>query len=138
MKAPYNISSPASALAMRALSPEGLAVMKRNVDDILHQRSLLVQVLQQLEKSREPGKSGIGTIIGGFDANFILVRILNENGEPCNKTAESLYKLLAEKMGVVVRFRGSERNCTGALRITVGTAQEMRTLLFRLQEWQSQ
>ena len=39
-------------------------------------------------------------------------------------------------MGVVVRFRGNERGCPGALRITVGTKDEMQTLLLRLQEWQ--
>ena len=39
-------------------------------------------------------------------------------------------------MGVVVRFRGNERGCKGALRITVGTRDEMQTLLLRLQEWQ--
>ena len=138
MKAPYNVSSLASGLAIRTLSSEGLVVMRQNVNDLLQQRALLVESLQQRQRARKLGEQGIGPIIGGFDANFILVQILNGDGEPCSATAEALYKLLAEKKGVVVRFRGSERNCTGALRITVGTSEEMQTLLLRLQEWQSQ
>ena len=136
MKAPYNISSPASALGMRALSPEGLAVWKHNVADILEQRQLLLDALQKGKKARKPGVPGIGDIIGGLDANFLLVQIVDGDGEPNNEIAKNLFTTLAEKMGVVVRFRGGERGCTGALRITVGTRDEMQTLLLRLQEWQ--
>ena len=136
MKAPYNISSPASALAMRALSSEGLAVMRHNVDDLLQQRDFLVESLIQGKKARKEGLPGIGEIIGGLDANFVLVQIVNGDGEPDNTIAEGLYTMLAETMGVVVRFRGNERGCKGALRITVGTRGEMQTLLMRLQEWQ--
>ena len=136
MKAPYNISSPASALGMRALSTEGLAVMKHNVNDILQQRDFITKALEEGKKVRKPGKPGIGNIIGGLDANFLLVQIVNGQGEPDNEVSEKLYITLAETMGVVVRFRGKERGCTGALRITVGTKDEMQTLLLRLQEWQ--
>ena len=136
MKAPYNISSPASALGMRALSTEGLAVMKHNVNDILQQRDFITKALEEGKKVRKPGKPGIGNIIGGLDANFLLVQIVNGQGEPDNEVSEKLYTTLAETMGVVVRFRGKERGCTGALRITVGTKDEMQTLLLRLQEWQ--
>ena len=137
MKAPYNISSPASALAMRALSPEGLAVMNRNVNELLQQRDFLVESLQQSKKARKQGLPGIGEIIGGFDANFVLVRIVDGQGEPDNSIAETLYKTLAETKGVVVRFRGNETGCRGALRITVGKKDEMQTLLQHLQEWQN-
>jgi histidinol-phosphate aminotransferase len=137
MKAPYNISSPASALAMRALSPKGLAVMDHNVNDLLQQRDYLVESLQQSKIARKQGLPGIGDIIGGLDANFILVRIVNGKGEPDNYVSERLYKTLAETMGVVVRFRGNETGCKGALRITVGTKDEVQTLLLRLQEWQN-
>jgi histidinol-phosphate aminotransferase len=138
MKAPYNISSPASALGMRALSPEGLAVMKHNVNDLLVQRGFLVKSLEEGRKARKVGQPGIGNIIGGLDGNFILVQILNGDGNPDNHIAETLYTHLAESKGVVVRFRGNERGCLGALRITVGTREEMQTLLLRLQEWQHQ
>jgi len=137
MKAPYNISSPASALGMRALSLEGLAIWKRNVADILEQRQFLLDALQKGKKARQPGVPGIGDIIGGLDANFLLVQIVDGDGQPNNEIAKNLFTTLAEKMGVVVRFRGWERGCTGALRITVGTRDEMQTLLLRLQEWQN-
>lgn len=137
MKAPYNISSPASALATHALSKEGLLVMERNVKEILEQRDVLVNWLQQAQKSRRPGKQGIGQIIGGLDANFILVQIVNADGKPDNVLAEGLYKTLAEAKGVVVRFRGRETGCTGALRITIGTASEIQTLIKHLEDWSS-
>lgn len=110
--------------------------MRHNVDDLLQQRDFLVESLQQGKKARKEGLSGIGEIIGGLDANFVLVQIVNGDGEPDNSIAEGLYTMLAETMGVVVRFRGNERGCKGALRITVGTRDEMQTLLMRLQEWQ--
>lgn len=137
MKAPYNISSPASALAMRALSSEGLAVMQYNANDILKQRDCLVDSLQRRQKARKAGSPGIGRIIGGLDANFVLVQIVDEHVEPNNHVAEALYKKMAETMGVVIRFRGNERNCKGSLRITVGTKDEMQTFLSRLDEWQN-
>jgi histidinol-phosphate aminotransferase len=137
MKAPYNVSSPASALATRALSPEGLAVMSRNVNDLLQQREYLIESLQQAKKARKAGLPGIGEIIGGLDSNFLLVQIVDGDGQPNNTIAESLYTCLAETMGVVVRFRGNETGCKGCLRITVGTKDEMQTLLLRLQEWQN-
>jgi histidinol-phosphate aminotransferase len=135
MKAPYNISSPASALATHALSEEGLSVMERNVKEILDQRELLVNWLVHAQKRRKPGKQGIGQIIGGLDANFILVQIVNGDGKPDNVLAEGLYITLAETKGVVVRFRGREPGCTGSLRITIGTPSEIQTLIKHLEDW---
>jgi histidinol-phosphate aminotransferase len=134
IKAPYNISSPASALGARALSADGLAILKHNVTNILHQRDFIVRVLQEEKKERRHGLPGIGDIIGGLDANFVLLQIVNGEGEPDNVVSETLYTTLAETMGVV-NFRGNERGCKGALRITIGTKDEMETLLLRLQEW---
>jgi histidinol-phosphate aminotransferase len=137
IKMPYNISSPASALASQCLSEEGLAVMNRNINEILKQRGLLVQSLEKLHKSRKPGVPGVGCIIGGLDANFILLQIVNGKGKPDNECAHALYIALAEAKGVVVRYRGMERGCEGSLRITVGTEKEMEILVFRLEEWQN-
>jgi histidinol-phosphate aminotransferase len=137
MKAPYNISSPASALAMRALSPEGLTIFRKNVKELLQQREFLVSFLREGQKARRQGIPGIGDLIGGLDANFVLVQLVNGDGQPDNTIAEGVYIKMAETMGVVVRFRGRERGCKGALRITVGTKEEMQTLLLRLQEWQN-
>lgn len=125
LKAPYNISSPTSALACAALQPESLAVMKNNRAKILEQRKRLVKELPQI--------TGIGRFLGGTDSNFLLVEILDkprsQGGGPDNETALAVYEGLAEMKGVVVRFRGKEPGCEGCLRITVGTEREVDKFL---------
>ena len=129
LKAPYNISSPTSALACAALQPKNLAVMKSNREKILMQRDRMVEEL--------PKTPGVGRFLGGADSNFLLVEILDkprdEGGRPSNETALVVYVRLAETKGVVVRFRGKEVGCLGCLRITVGTEEEVNTLLDKMQ-----
>ncbi|WRT67154.1 uncharacterized protein IL334_004120 [Kwoniella shivajii] len=67
---------------------------------------------------------GVGRILGGNQANFVLCEILDEEGKPSNTKAVEVYKTMAESRGVVVRFRGSEIGCEGCLRVTVGTKEE--------------
>jgi histidinol-phosphate aminotransferase len=117
LKAPYNVSSPTSAIACQALRKEGLAVMRVNREKILVQRERLLQDL--------PKVKGIGRFRGGTTSNFLLVEILNKSGRPDNATALAVYERLAEEKGVVVRFRGKEHGCLGCLRITVGTEEEV-------------
>ena len=125
LKAPYNISSPTSALASAALQPKNLAVMRKNREQIVEQRNRIMKELPKI--------SGIGNFLGGADSNFLLVEILdgprNSGGKPSNETAMALYGRLAETRGVVVRFRGKEHGCEGCLRITVGTAAEVDRVL---------
>ncbi|KAI9882617.1 MAG: hypothetical protein M1823_005636 [Watsoniomyces obsoletus] len=140
LKAPYNISSPTSALATAAFRPESIAVMKKYRGMIISQRERLVSGL-----SRIPGR---GRFRGGFDANFVLVEFLSspgdthasrstsrsgkKTGEPSNEVALKVYEALAGKHGVVVRFRGKELGCQGCLRITVGTEKEVTRFLEEL------
>ncbi|RPA81160.1 histidinol-phosphate aminotransferase [Ascobolus immersus RN42] len=124
MKAPYNISSPTVALAGLALGEKGTAVKKENIAKILEQRDRLVKEL--------PTIPGIGRFLGGFHSNYLLVEILNKDGKPDNITAKKVYETLAQNRAVVVRFRGTELNCTGCLRITIGTEKENTELLKRL------
>lgn len=125
MKAPYNISSPTSAIANAALEEQNLQVMRENRAKIIKQRERL-----QAELPRIPG---VGRFLGGADSNFLLVEILDkprdEGGQPHNPTALKLYETMAGQRGVVVRFRGKEVGCTGCLRITVGTEQEVDRFL---------
>jgi histidinol-phosphate aminotransferase len=125
LKAPYNISSPTSALAIAALEPENLAVMRKNRVKILTQRNRLMNEL--------PNIPGIGRCIGGTDSNFLLVEILDQpresGGRPDNAAALAVYETMAEQRAVVVRFRGKELGCEGCLRITVGTEKEVDTFL---------
>ncbi|SPN98599.1 probable histidinol-phosphate transaminase [Cephalotrichum gorgonifer] len=124
IKAPYNVSSPTAALAERAVSGEGLATMRANVESLNAQRDRLVREL--------PGIPGVGRLRGGLESNFLLYEMVNAQGEPDNEVALGVYERLAEKRGVVVRFRGKEHGCLGCLRITVGTEDEVSRLLEQL------
>jgi histidinol-phosphate aminotransferase len=126
LKAPYSISSPTSALALAALGEEGLRVKDEKVSRIVAERKRLVKELPTIE--------GVGKFLGGEDANFLLVEILDKTGAPSNEVALRVYEQLAETRGVVVRFRGKERGCFGCLRMTVGTEKENSLLLERLRE----
>lgn len=125
MKAPYNICSPTVALAGLALGPNGLAVKDVNIAKIVEQRDRLVKELPQIP--------GIGRFLGGTHSNYLLVEILDKpDGKPDNVVAKKVYETLAQNRAVVVRFRGTELNCSGCLRITVGTEREVTELLKRL------
>ena len=125
MKAPYNISSPTSAIANFALEEKNLKVMRENRAKIILQRDRLLKEMPRI--------AGIGRFLGGKESNFLLVEILDrEGGQPDNATALSVYETMAGQRGVVVRFRGKEHGCTGCLRITVGTDSEVDRFLAEL------
>ena len=126
LKAPYNVSSPTSALAIKALEPRNLSVMRQNREKILKQRKRLVAELPKI--------AGVGRFLGGKDSNFLLVEMLNHQGKPDNTVALAVYETMAEKRGVVVRFRGKEHGCEGCLRVTVGTEHEVTRFLKEIQE----
>ena len=83
LKAPYNISSPTSAIASQALQEGGLNVMKGNRVRILKQRDRLLKEL--------PKVNGVGRFRGGSASNFLLVEILSKDGKPDNVTALKVY-----------------------------------------------
>lgn len=121
IKAPYNISSPTSALAGAAVGEAGLAVMRENRANIIEQRDRLLAELPKIE--------GVGRLRGGTESNFLLFEMLDAQGNPDNGVAQKVYETLAENKGVVVRFRGKEHGCLGCLRITVGTKDEVTRFL---------
>ncbi|KAH7068653.1 pyridoxal phosphate-dependent transferase [Paraphoma chrysanthemicola] len=122
MKAPYNISNPTSQIAQAALSTKHLPVMKKNVELIVKQRERLLEELPKIP--------GVGELHGGTESNFLLYQMLDApGGKPSNEVALAVYEGLAERRGVVVRFRGKEHGCLGCLRITVGTGKEVDRFL---------
>ena len=126
LKAPYNISSPTSALATAALgNPKNLEVMRAYRSNIITQRDRLIKEL--------PSIPGVGRFLGGTESNFLLVEMLDkpadQGGKPSNPIALATYEAMAEKRGVVVRYRGKELGCEGCLRITVGTEEEVTRFL---------
>jgi histidinol-phosphate aminotransferase len=129
LKAPYNISNPTSQLACAALQPKNLLIMRRKRRLIVEQRERLIMELPRLV--------GIGSFKGDFNANFLLVEILDgpksEGGRPSNRVALRVYERLAEQKGVVVRFRGKELGCEGCLRVTVGTEDEVDRFLMEVE-----
>ncbi|KAG8747696.1 histidinol-phosphate transaminase [Ceratobasidium sp. 414] len=128
-KAPYNISTPSASLALAALSSKGIATMQSKIAVLNSNQANLLRGLSKL------APLGVGRVIGGNHANFVLVPILSKNGgEPDNTRSSVAYKRLAEELGVVVRFRGNEYGCKGCLRITVGSEEEVETVLERLEK----
>ncbi|KAF8329558.1 histidinol-phosphate aminotransferase [Cantharellus anzutake] len=131
-KAPYNVSGPTASLALRALSTEGLEGMQNKVKALVSYRTALISAFRDLKPL------GVASVIGGNNANFLLLPILSqpesEGGIPDNQRAKTIYHKLAEECGVVVRYRGGELGCTGCLRVTVGTEDENKILLQKLRE----
>ncbi|KAI8089660.1 histidinol-phosphate aminotransferase [Halteromyces radiatus] len=126
-KAPYNIGTPSAQIAQEALSEQGVARMMDYRQRLIQQRGHVINSLKSVQ--------GIGRILGGNDANFILVEILDkDNKKTCNIRAEKIYKYMAESLNVVVRFRGKEYGCEGCLRITIGTEEENKQMMAKLQE----
>jgi histidinol-phosphate aminotransferase len=123
-KAPYNVSLPTASLAQQAVSTAGLASMANAVNILNKNRDVLIAGLNEIP--------GIGAILGGNHANFVVAQVIDKEGKPSNERAVSVYKTMAEHRGVVVRYRGSENGCEGCLRITVGTEEEVETALKQL------
>jgi histidinol-phosphate aminotransferase len=126
LKAPYNVSSLAAAVAEYAVAEgPGLEKMKENRGRLIEPRERLVREMPRIE--------GVGRLRGGQDSNFLLYEMLDKEGKPDNVTALAVYERLAETKGVVVRFRGKEHGCLGCLRVTVGTEDEVTRFLASLE-----
>ena len=125
-KAPYNISLPTASLGLSAVSDAGLTQMCRAVTILNRNRSALISALKSVQ--------GVGRILGGNHANFLLTEIVGADGKVDNARALRVYKTLADTRGVVVRFRGNEPGCEACLRITVGTEEECDAVVERLKE----
>ena len=107
-------------------------MMNQNVEKLVRARAEVITMLDGLRSL------GLGSVIGGNNANFVLVPVLKKNGDSRaefdNERSMKIYNYLAEVKGVVVRYRGSEFGCGGCLRITIGTDLENQTMLSMLEE----
>ena len=114
VKAPYNINVMTSKMALSAF--DNIAVLEGHIKTTLEQRTTVAAELAKLDFVVEVFPS---------DANFLLVRLTDK--------ALKVYKTMADG-GVVVRFRGNENHCNECLRITIGTPEENKTMLERIQK----
>lgn len=126
MKYPYNISNLTSDVAIRATTKKSIAEMRLSCDVLNANRATLDALLSKVK--------GVGRNIGGLDANFLLIEILDKNGKPSNEVASELYTKLAVENSVVVRFRGKELGCTGCLRVSVGTVEENKIIVEKFEK----
>lgn len=106
IKPPYNVNGLTQNYALQAL--EHKEAVLSEIDTILKERQWMKMALLKLKGVRK---------IYPSEANFLLIEI---------DRAKVLYQHLAEK-GIVVRDRSSQVN--DALRITIGTPRENKTLI---------
>ena len=114
VKAPYNVNVLTSKLAISAF--DSIHVLNDHIKTTLEERAMVAAELNKLEFVVEVFPS---------DSNFLLVRLTDK--------ALKVYKTMADG-GVVVRFRGNENHCNECLRITIGTPEENKTMLARIQD----
>jgi len=114
VKAPYNVNVLTSKLAISAF--DSIHVLNDHIKTTLEERAMVAAELNKLEFVVEVFPS---------DSNFLLVRLTDK--------ALKVYKTMADS-GVVVRFRGNENHCNECLRITIGTPEENKIMLARIQD----
>lgn len=112
IKYPYNINILTQQVALEKLST--VEEKNKQVDTILHQRSVLTKQLQSLPMVQR---------VYPTDANFVLVKM---------KDARHIYDQLIER-SIIVRDRSTVVLCADCLRITVGTPEENLKLIETLQ-----
>lgn len=113
VKDSYNVNRMTQAVGLAAMTPAGLADMRKNVHCIQLDRNSLIEELRNL-----------GFTVPDSHANFILA---TRKGKP---SAESLYKNLKKKR-ILVRYFSHPR-LKDSLRITVGTPEQNHKLLATL------
>ena len=113
IKPPYNVNELTQQRAAKILLyTEGL---KREVNVILEEREQLIKSLESISFIEK---------IYPTNANFILVKVDNAN----KRYAELI------KHGIVVRNRTTQPLCENCLRLTVGTSNENRKLIYALKQ----
>lgn len=114
IKPPYNISSASQEEAIKILKT---GKQTDHTSKIIREREKLINDLASVSTVRK---------IFPSEANFLLVRF----DDP-----KAIYQYL-KRNGIIVRDRSEEINCTGCLRITVGTPEENQELISTLKSYQ--
>ncbi len=116
VKPPYNVNEASQQLALQAL--QNVEQVNQWIKETLTERDQLVLNLKAFDFVLD---------IYPSDANFILVKTTDAKG---------VYNYLVSH-GIIVRDRSKVELCDGALRITVGTPAENKTLLNTLKEYKA-
>lgn len=119
IKPPYNINQASQELVLKALDEVGM--VNDMIREIVKERELLSQALLQLSMVDKVQES---------DANFLLVTFTDK------WKAQDIYEQLLTA-GIVVRDRSKVMGCPNALRITIGTENENKTLIALLKAMNS-
>ncbi|VEU24157.1 DEKNAAC105394 [Brettanomyces naardenensis] len=122
---PYSTNRETATAAMGATSKKAIDLMKLKCRKVNEQKKIVLERLKGIKGVRN---------IGGMDGNFILIQILNDEGEPDGKRAYEIYWKMATERKVVVRYRGGEMGCEGCLRVTIGRSEENERLVGELKE----
>ena len=114
VKAPYNVNSLTSEVAMNAM--KNIDTLDKNVKELLAERDVVAGKLIELD---------FVTKVYPSDSNFLLFRVKNK--------AQEMYKLMADR-GVVTRYRGNELHCDECIRVTIGKKEENEQFLVELKK----
>ncbi len=114
IKPPYNINAVSQKLALKAL--DNIEQINAWIKEIVSEREILSAELQNLSFVQKVYPS---------DANFILVK----TNDP-----QTIYNYLVAKK-IIVRDRSKVELCEGCLRITIGTKEENKNLVYILKSY---
>ncbi|WP_409307452.1 histidinol-phosphate transaminase [Pectobacterium sp. B1J-3] len=112
--APYPLSTPVADIAAQALSREGIAKMKANVEEITVNRRWLSDKLQALACVEAVFPS---------ESNYLLVRFT---------ASSAVFKTLWDQ-GIILRDQNKQPSLAGCLRITIGSRYECERVVAALQ-----
>ena len=115
VKYPYNVNQLTIDAAQKGLDDK----VQRSlwIEEILEERSRMATQLESLPFVTEVYPS---------DANFLLIKV---------EDPSAVYQFLMNK-GIIIRDRSSVPLCEGCLRITIGSKEENRALIFALNTFQ--
>ena len=115
VKAPYNVNALTSRVALEAL--EATDDLHETVRTVLLERERVAGRLRDLD---------FVVRVYPSDANFLLFRL--------KKNARDVYRRMADRAGVVTRYRGNELHCDECIRVTIGTPEENAAFLEALEK----